>query len=215
MLLTLSTSYVQKMSTTQYPRAVGYAARKHVNQRRKNKTQDPYINHPIEVAELILECGESSDVILSAAVLHDVIEDTVKNTAEAKAAAVQEIRQEFGEPVARLVESVTDDKLLDKVTRKRLQIEHVSELTCMYGTKMIKLGDKYSNLKTMKSDPPTFWSEDICRGYIYWSYAVVRRLRGTNEKFDEKFDVLFAELGVPSNIDEILDAELEKYYSLI
>ncbi len=57
--------------------AVRFAAEKHKNQRRKNIEASPYINHPIQVAELIASVGKVTDpVILMGAILHDTVEDT-------------------------------------------------------------------------------------------------------------------------------------------
>lgn len=57
--------------------AVNFAADKHRDQRRKNIEASPYINHPIQVAELIARVGEVDDLaVLLAAVLHDTVEDT-------------------------------------------------------------------------------------------------------------------------------------------
>ena len=58
-------------------RAIDFAARKHRDQRRKDEEASPYINHPIPVSLLLAEIGGISDPqVLSAAILHDTIEDT-------------------------------------------------------------------------------------------------------------------------------------------
>ena len=58
-------------------KVIYYAAEKHVNQRRKNEKESPYINHPIKVAEVIWEDGGVRDMdVIAAALLHDTIEDT-------------------------------------------------------------------------------------------------------------------------------------------
>src|SRR4051812_9768931 len=97
--------------------ALHFAADKHRDQRRKDVGASPYINHPIEVAELLARVGDITDrVTLQAAILHDTIEDTNTTPEELDAA--------FGPDVRRVVEEVTDDKNLKKEERKRLQIEH-------------------------------------------------------------------------------------------
>jgi guanosine-3',5'-bis(diphosphate) 3'-pyrophosphohydrolase len=64
------------MNLSEILRALSFAAHAHRSQVRKG-TGEPYVNHLIEVAELLARVGEVSDVeVLSAAVLHDVIEDT-------------------------------------------------------------------------------------------------------------------------------------------
>lgn len=57
--------------------AVQFAAVKHKDQRRKDEEASPYINHPVSVANLLASTGSVADIeVLTAAVLHDTIEDT-------------------------------------------------------------------------------------------------------------------------------------------
>ena len=93
--------------------AIAFAADKHRNQRRKDPEGSPYINHPIALANLLLnEAGIEDQRVLVAAVLHDTIEDT--KTTE------QELVRHFGKEVADIVLEVTDDKALPKAEHKRL-----------------------------------------------------------------------------------------------
>ena len=102
--------------------SVHFAANKHRSQRRKNREASPYINHPIEVAEILSRVGGITDLAtLQAAILHDTIEDT-ETTGE-------ELEAHFGVEVRRLVEEVTDDRGLSKAERKQLQIEHAFHLS--------------------------------------------------------------------------------------
>jgi (p)ppGpp synthase/HD superfamily hydrolase len=104
-------------------KAATFAARKHRVQRRKDAEASPYINHPIEVVEILARIGGVDDVILlQAALLHDTVEDTQ--------ASPEELEQEFGTAVRKLVEEVTDDKSLPTMERKLLQIEHAPHLSC-------------------------------------------------------------------------------------
>lgn len=97
-------------------RAADTAARWHVHQRRKGAAQEPHINHLLEVASLVAEAsnGEDPDLVI-AALLHDAIED--------QEVPPELIAQEFGSSVASIVQDVSDDKALEKKTRKLLQIE--------------------------------------------------------------------------------------------
>ena len=95
--------------------AIAFAADKHRNQRRKDPERSPYINHPIALANLLVnEAGVEDQRVLLAAILHDTIEDTM--TTE------QELVRHFGKEVADIVIEVTDDKALPKAERKRLQV---------------------------------------------------------------------------------------------
>jgi len=86
-------------------KALKFAADKHRHQRRKDTESSPFINHPIEVAEVLVAIGGVDDIeVLQAAILHDTIEDTETTAAE--------LERNFGAEVRELVEEVTDDKNL-------------------------------------------------------------------------------------------------------
>ena len=58
-------------------KAASFAAKKHRSQKRKGDDGEPYINHPLEVANLLANVGKIEDFdILTAAILHDTVEDT-------------------------------------------------------------------------------------------------------------------------------------------
>jgi guanosine-3',5'-bis(diphosphate) 3'-pyrophosphohydrolase len=163
--------------------ALRFAAEKHRQQRRKDG-DTPYINHPIEVAELLATRGGISDMaILQAAVLHDTIEDT-ETTGE-------ELEMAFGPEVRNFVEEVTDDKSLPKAQRKQLQIEHAPHLSA--GARQIKLADKISNIRSIGHCPPTDWPLTRCREYLVWAERVVTGLRGANAALEARFDEVLAE----------------------
>lgn len=161
--------------------AISFAAAKHRHQRRKGANAEPYINHPLEVANILTTVGKISDHnILIAAVLHDTIEDTE--------ATPDEITMIFGEEVCSMVLEVTDDKNLDKKERKQRQIEHAPHLS--HGAKHIKLADKISNIKDILQNPPHDWSEERKLEYVNWGENVVAGLRGVNAELESLFDEL-------------------------
>jgi guanosine-3',5'-bis(diphosphate) 3'-pyrophosphohydrolase len=160
-------------------RALEFAARKHRDQRRKDADATPYINHPIQLARLLVEDGGITDAeVIIAAILHDTVEDT-RTTAE-------ELEREFGPAVARLVLEVTDDKRLPKDERKRLQVEHAGALS--HGARLVKLADKICNLRDMSAAPPVNWPLERRRDYFDWAGAVVDRIRGTHAALEALFD---------------------------
>ncbi len=166
---------------TKLLQAASFAAQKHSFQKRKGDDAAPYINHPLEVANLLANVGGVEDYdVLIAAVLHDTIEDT-KTTPE-------EITELFGETVCGYVLEVTDDKNLPKAERKQLQIEHALHLSA--GAKLIKLGDKISNITDVMNNPPAGWSKERRLEYIEWGEKVVNGLRGANENLEKHFDEL-------------------------
>jgi guanosine-3',5'-bis(diphosphate) 3'-pyrophosphohydrolase len=160
-------------------KAASFAAFKHRNQKRKGADGVPYINHPLEVADILAGVGQINDTgVLSAAILHDTIEDTD--------ATKEEIETIFGAEICAYVLEVSDDKSLPKPERKRLQIEHAPHISD--GAKQIKLADKICNVRDVTENPPDWWETERRVAYIRWSEAVVDGLRGVNSNLDELFD---------------------------
>jgi guanosine-3',5'-bis(diphosphate) 3'-pyrophosphohydrolase len=161
-----------------------FATEKHRNQRRKNFDASPYINHPIQVAELLWRVGQVRDItILVGALLHDTLEDT--------SATAQEIGELFGETVLFLVQEVSDDKRLPKAQRKQLQIERAPYVSNR--AKHIKLADKISNIQDLIHEPPHEWSHQRRQLYLAWSMQVVAGLRGVNLQLEAYYDKIYAQ----------------------
>ena len=157
--------------------ALKFAAEKHVSQRRKGCESIPYINHPIKVAHLLQNVGETDPELLAAAFLHDVLEDT--DTTE------KEMRASFGDKITDLVIEVTDDMTLTYDDRKRYQIKKAPALTP--DAKKIKIADKISNIQDILALTLT-WSHRRKRQYFEWSEKVVEGCRGINPQLDKMFD---------------------------
>jgi methylenetetrahydrofolate reductase (NADPH) len=166
-------------------RALHFAAQKHRDQRRKDSEASPYINHPIEVAEMLARVGGISDLtVLEAALLHDTVEDTETTPAELEA--------HFGSEVRALVAEVTDDKRLPKQERKRLQIEHAASLSPR--AKLVKLADKICNLRDIAHAPPRGWSHERRVEYLAWTERVVEGLRGESAALERRYDEVVREV---------------------
>ncbi len=160
-------------------RALEFAAHKHRDQRRKDAGATPYINHPIQLAGVLVnEAGITDTDVVVAAILHDTVEDT-RTTRE-------ELEREFGADVAHLVLEVTDDKRLPRAERKRLQVEHAATLS--RGARLVKLADKICNLRDMNTAPPADWPLGRRQEYFDWAGAVVDGLRGTHARLEALFD---------------------------
>jgi guanosine-3',5'-bis(diphosphate) 3'-pyrophosphohydrolase len=165
--------------------AARFAADRHRAQKRKGKTGEPYVNHLLEVAELIASGSDGTDTnLIAAALLHDTVEDTATTS--------DEIRERFGEDVSRLVAEVTDDKSLPKATRKALQVSQASHKTGRAAT--IKLADKISNLRAILACPPTDWSVERQREYFHWAKQVVDGLPPSNAILKAEFDRTYARI---------------------
>jgi guanosine-3',5'-bis(diphosphate) 3'-pyrophosphohydrolase len=163
--------------------ALSFASEKHRHQRRKDILASPYINHPIAVARTLkVEGGVSDASVLSAAILHDTIEDTDTS--------YEELETVFGTEIAGMVLEVSDDKNLSRADRKQLQIEHAHRISP--GAKLVKFADKICNLRDVGSAPPAGWSEARKAEYCAWCKQVVDKLRGTNAQLEAAFDASYA-----------------------
>lgn len=122
-------------------RAYETAERAHEGQQRKSG--DPYITHPVAVAEILAELGLDVPTLI-AALLHDTVEDTPYSLAEA--------RKDFGDEVANLVDGVTK---LDKLTYgPSAEAETVRKMVVAMSKDIrvlvIKLCDRLHNARTWK-----------------------------------------------------------------
>ncbi|MCB1800242.1 MAG: bifunctional (p)ppGpp synthetase/guanosine-3',5'-bis(diphosphate) 3'-pyrophosphohydrolase [Gammaproteobacteria bacterium] len=163
-------------------RAANFAASFHRDQRRKDHAGSPYINHPLALADLLLnEAGVADLDILVAALLHDTLEDTDATSAEIEAV--------FGASVRSIVEEVSDDMTLARAVRKRLQIERAPQLSP--AARAVKLADKTCNLRDVLVCPPAGWSLQRCREYFDWANAVIDGLRGEHARLEALFDEVY------------------------
>lgn len=173
---------IEQHTIAEFIKAVTFAAEKHRHQRRKDAAASPYINHPIELANVLCHEGGITDSnVLCAAVLHDTIEDTETTTAELEA--------EFGSRIASVVLEVTDDKSLRKADRKQQQIDHAPHIS--HEAKLVKLADKICNLRDIISSPPSGWPVERKREYFEWANNVIDGLRGCHPGLEAIFDDLF------------------------
>lgn len=163
--------------------AARFAAEKHAQQKRKGASGEPYVNHLLEVAQLIAGSSDDLDTeLVMAGLLHDTVEDT--------GVTPQELEQRFGKDVAGLVAEVTDDKSLPKETRKSLQVQNAPAKSQRGQT--LKLADKISNLRSLLANPPVGW--DLARKlqYFEWAKNVVSGLTSPNPTLKAEFDRTYA-----------------------
>lgn len=128
-------------------KALEIAKKAHENQLRKF-TNEPYIVHPIAVFGIVYSVTEDINM-LTAAILHDVVEDTEWT--------IEEIGFEFGDQIAQLVSDLTDvSKLSDgnRKIRKAMDLQHTKEATP--NAKTIKLADLIDNTKSIVAFDPNF-----------------------------------------------------------
>ena len=159
-------------------RALAFAAEAHRNHRRKGASQEPYINHLIEVADLVASVEDGDVDVLIAALLHDVLEDTGTGYDELAAA--------FGERVARIVQENSDDMTLPKPERQRTRLAGISKKS--REARLVKFADIISNLRAIAVSPPAGWSNDRRLGYLDSCRNLVDAGRGSNAEIERIFD---------------------------
>src|SRR3989344_4185993 len=121
--------------------AVNFAIETHeLNQKQKRKGKDiPYITHPLTVGLILASAGASEDVII-AGILHDTVEDSSPE----KSVSKEMIAERFGESVAALVMSVTEeDQSRPWEVRKNDALEHIAHFS--HGSLLVKSADTISN----------------------------------------------------------------------
>ena len=144
--------------TSRFDDALKYSHEIHRDQTRKG-SGSPYIGHLLGVASIVIDDGGSEDEAIGA-LLHDAAED------HGGRARLDEIRQRFGEPVARIVEDCTDSWETPKrawLERKREYIEHAKTLPA-------------PSLRVAAADK------------VHNAYAILRDLRNSGEKVWERFN---------------------------
>jgi guanosine-3',5'-bis(diphosphate) 3'-pyrophosphohydrolase len=159
-------------------RALDFAAEKHRDQRRKDADASPYINHPIALANVLVNEGGINDpLVIATGLLHDTVEDTETTFGE--------LEEEFGKEIADVVREVTDDKTLPKAERKARQVAHAREAS--HAARLVKLADKICNLRDMMGHPPEGW--DLARRieYFEWARQVVDNVAGTHPGLEKGF----------------------------
>lgn len=132
-------------------KAIQIAVSAHKDQVRKSDGT-PYIVHPLMVARILDKYG-FDDVIIAAAVTHDVLEDTPVTKAQ--------FRTELGGEVLKIVESVSEHKSLKWEDRKAAYIETVKQGG--EGTKAVSVADKIHNLGSLidgyNKQGPAIWKK--------------------------------------------------------
>ncbi|MHB9303472.1 RelA/SpoT family protein [Fusobacterium polymorphum] len=125
--------------------ALGFAEESHQGQYRKSG--DDYIIHPVEVAKILMDMKMDTDTIV-AGLLHDVVEDTL--------IPIADIKYNFGDTVATLVDGVTKLKALPNGTKN--QAENIRKMILAMAENirviLIKLADRLHNMRTLKFMKP-------------------------------------------------------------
>ena len=128
-------------------KAYDYSLKHHEGQSRASG--EPYLVHPLEVA-LVLAEMKMDPVAVAAGLLHDSVEDT--------SVTIVDIRKEFGEQVAHIVEGVTKISKIDFATREEQQAENLRKMMLAMvddiRVVLIKLADRLHNMRTLEHLQP-------------------------------------------------------------
>ncbi|HEX6906752.1 MAG TPA: bifunctional (p)ppGpp synthetase/guanosine-3',5'-bis(diphosphate) 3'-pyrophosphohydrolase [Terriglobales bacterium] len=128
-------------------RAYNYSLLHHTGQQRASG--EPYLVHPLEVACVLAEM-KLDPIAIVAGLLHDSVEDT--------SVTIIDIRKEFGEQVAHLVEGVTKISKIDFASSEERQAENVRKMVLAMvddiRVVLIKLADRLHNMRTLEHLPP-------------------------------------------------------------
>jgi GTP pyrophosphokinase len=121
----------------------------HVHSGQTRASGEPYLVHPLEVA-LVLAEMKMDPVAVAAGLLHDSVEDT--------SVTIVDIRKEFGEQVAHIVEGVTKISKIDFATKEEQQAENLRKMMLAMvddiRVVLIKLADRLHNMRTLEHLPP-------------------------------------------------------------
>ena len=134
------------LNTAILDRAIIFAVKAHTGTERRGKGY-PYIIHPMEAVEIVATMTKDQE-LLAAAILHDTVEDTN--------VTVDQIREEFGDRVADLVASESDEMPTGVSeedswhARKQAAIDRLSKAS--REAKIVAMGDKLSNMRAIARD---------------------------------------------------------------
>jgi guanosine-3',5'-bis(diphosphate) 3'-pyrophosphohydrolase len=171
-----------------------YESAAHWHRDQKRRSGDPYITHPLAVATILAELGMNTETIC-AALLHDTVEDTPYT--------LTELRGEFGEDIAALVDGVTK---LDKVKYgESAEAETVRKMVVAMSRDIrvlvIKLADRLHNMRTLRYLPRE--KQERKSREVLEIYAPLAHRLGMNTVKWELEDLAFATL-YPKRFDEIV-----------
>jgi GTP pyrophosphokinase len=145
---------------------------------------DPYISHPLAVANILAQLHLDSQA-LSAALLHDVVEDTAITNAE--------INKRFGKPVADLVDGVSKLDRIEFETHEEAQAENFRKMLLAMARDvrviLIKLADRLHNMRTLDA-VPVAKRKRVARETID-IYAPIANRLGLNSIYQELEDLAF------------------------
>ncbi|MBB6674288.1 RelA/SpoT family protein [Cohnella nanjingensis] len=142
-LLEKASTYMKEQDLQRVSEAYEYAEEAHRGQLRKSG--EPYILHPLAVAEMLVQM-QMDVVTVMAALLHDVVEDTN--------VTVEDVKERFGETIAGLVDGLTKLEKIQFRSKEEQQNENYRKMFVAMANDirviLIKLADRLHNMRTLK-----------------------------------------------------------------
>ncbi|WP_438712566.1 HD domain-containing protein [Aquimarina muelleri] len=172
------------MTQELYQKAIKFAGEKHSEQKVPG-TNANYLLHISNVAMEVLlayhfDNSFDIDFAIQVAILHDTIEDTATD--------FEEIKQTFGESIAKAVQALTkDEKLPSKEEKMKDSLTRINALQKEVG--IVKIADRITNLQT----PPKHWSKSKIVKYYEESKLISSTLINKNEYLNKRLESKIAE----------------------
>ena len=206
-------SYNKFLNPETLTKAYDFALRAHQNQKRDSG--DPYVIHPVAVANILTDLKLDSATIATG-LLHDTIEDTF--------ATYKTIEQEFGKEVADLVEGVTKISEFENQAITNSKAENFRKLIIATSKDirvlLVKLADRLHNMRTINAIENFEKKQRIAKETME-IYAPLADRMGMNRIRDELEDLSFAVLNsearnlIKDRLDQIKDTNLINYNSVL
>ncbi len=177
--------YLKPEDIAQLQAAYNFSESAHEGQFRKSG--EPYIAHPLAVANILAQWHLDAQALI-AALLHDVVEDT--------AITKNEIAEQFGKPVAELVDGVSKLDRIEFDSQEKAQAENFRKMLLAMArdvrVMLIKLADRLHNMRTLDAVDPQR-RQRIARETLE-IYAPIANRLGLNSLYQEMSDLAFQHL---------------------
>lgn len=174
-------------------KAKAFSKEKHKDQIRKFE-QKPYYIHPKRVAHILYQFKVSRNIgkLIAAAYLHDVVEDTDTS--------IEEIRENFGELVAEVVEELTTDDIKStELGKKEYLVNKMLQMSSYALT--LKLADRVDNVNKIQWTPDNFKDKYIKETYYIIEKLSKRRLTKAQKAMINEIENHLNEITAEEDID--------------
>ena len=205
-------NYIKFLNPEKLNKAYQYAVKAHENQKRASG--DPYSNHPIAVASILSDLELDSATIVTG-LLHDTIEDTH--------ATYENIKKEFGQEIADLVEGVTKISVFENQANSSSKAENFRKLILATSKDirvlLVKLADRLHNMRTIDAISKIEKKERIAKETME-IYGPLADRMGMHRIRDELEDLSFKVLNnkarelIKKRLDEIREDKVNNFKSI-